>query len=110
MNVSDSVTFLFTDDNFGNLLRVPLANETNREGGSGICYHFGYVGPPRDYEWINTMQLVKSWEQMHLGYHRNAKQIWIANVQDLKPYVSSLESIWSCHVEMSADRDCMSCR
>lgn len=46
------------------------------------------VGDPRDYKWINTMQLQKVWEQMHLSYQRNARQIWVVNVGDLKPLVS----------------------
>ncbi|PLB46014.1 hypothetical protein P170DRAFT_467185 [Aspergillus steynii IBT 23096] len=86
MNVSDLVTLMWADDNFGNLLRVPWANETDRPGGAGVYYHFGYVGDPRNYEWISTVQLVKTWEQMHLAYEKGAREIWIANSQDIKPY------------------------
>ncbi|CAG8644689.1 9445_t:CDS:2, partial [Acaulospora colombiana] len=39
----------------------------------------------RNYKWINTIQLVKTWEQMHLAYERQARKIWIVNVGDLKP-------------------------
>ncbi|KAL3483468.1 hypothetical protein BJX62DRAFT_249461 [Aspergillus germanicus] len=84
MNVSEMVTLMWTDDNFGNLLRVPTADETKRSGGAGVYYHFGYVGDPRSYEWISSNQLVKAWEQMHFAYQRNAREIWIANIQDLK--------------------------
>lgn len=87
MKVPDDVTLLWTDDNSGNLIRVPLASETKRAGGAGVYYHFDYVGGPRNYKWINTIQLVKTWEQMHLAYNKNARQIWIANVGDLKPLV-----------------------
>jgi hypothetical protein len=65
MNVSELVTLMWTDDNFGNLLRVPTSDETGRSGGAGVYYHFGYVGDPRSYEWISSNQLVKAWEQMH---------------------------------------------
>ncbi|KAH7131150.1 hypothetical protein EDB81DRAFT_906025 [Dactylonectria macrodidyma] len=85
MEVPDTVTLLWTDDNAGNLLRTPLANETDREAGAGVYYHFDYVGAPRSYKWINTIQLVKTWEQMHLAYEKGAREIWIANVGDLKP-------------------------
>lgn len=88
MNVSEHITLMWTDDNFGNLNRIPLANETDRIGGHGIYYHFGYVGEPRSYEWISTIQMMKTWEQMHLAYERGARSIWIANVQDIKPHVS----------------------
>ncbi|KAH7325672.1 hypothetical protein B0I35DRAFT_466743 [Stachybotrys elegans] len=85
LHVPDTVTLLWTDDNSGNIVRVPIANETDRVAGAGVYYHFDYVGAPRSYKWINTIQLVKTWEQMHLAYNKNARQIWIANVGDLKP-------------------------
>ncbi|CAK7212407.1 hypothetical protein SEUCBS140593_001493 [Sporothrix eucalyptigena] len=84
MNVSDDVTLLWSDDNRGNIRRVPIANETARRGGSGMYYHFDYVGDPRNYKWINTIQLQKTWEQMTLAYHRGVQNIWLVNVGDLK--------------------------
>ncbi|KAH8887463.1 hypothetical protein GQ53DRAFT_827247 [Thozetella sp. PMI_491] len=89
MDVSDDVTLLWSDDNRGNIRRVPIANETARAGGSGIYYHFDckyspYVGDPRNYKWINTIQLQKTWEQMTLAHDRGIRNIWIANVGDLK--------------------------
>lgn len=93
MKVPDDVTLLWTDDNVGNLIRVPIANETNRAGGAGVYCHFDYVGSPRNYKWINTIQLVKTWEQMHLAYNKNVRQIWLFNVGDLKPLVSVLHLI-----------------
>lgn len=88
MEVPDSVTLLWTDDNAGNLLRTPLSNETDRSAGHGVYYHFDYVGSPRNYKWINTIQLSKTWEQMHLAYEKGAREIWIVNVGDIKPLVS----------------------
>ncbi|KAK2759572.1 hypothetical protein CKAH01_16648 [Colletotrichum kahawae] len=85
MEVPDSVTLLWTDDNPGNLLRTPLSNETDRSAGHGVYYHFDYVGSPRNYKWINTIQLSKTWEQMHLAYEKGAREIWIVNVGDIKP-------------------------
>ena len=69
----------------GNNRRLPLQNETGRPGGAGVYYHFDYVGDPRDYKWINTIQLQKTWEQMNLAYERDASMIWIVNVGDIKP-------------------------
>ncbi|KAK9471182.1 uncharacterized protein V1510DRAFT_219005 [Dipodascopsis tothii] len=85
MTVPDDVTLLWADDNWGNARRLPAENETDRSGGSGIYYHFDYVGDPRDYKWINTIQLERVWEQLHLTYERQARQVWIVNVGDLKP-------------------------
>ncbi|KAL2834706.1 hypothetical protein BJY01DRAFT_259440 [Aspergillus pseudoustus] len=101
MTVPDSVTLLWTDDNSGNLVRVPLANETDRIAGAGVYYHFDYVGSPRSYKWINTIQLVKTWEQMHLAYEKNARQIWIANVGDIK----GLEVPLTQFMDMAYDMD-----
>ncbi|KAI5793688.1 hypothetical protein DFH27DRAFT_485299 [Peziza echinospora] len=83
--VPEDITLLWADDNWGNIRRLPMANETSRKGGAGVYYHFDYVGDPRDYKWINTNQLQKTWEQMTLAYERHARQIWIVNVGDLKP-------------------------
>jgi hypothetical protein len=84
MTVPEDITLLWVDDNWGNIRRFPLSNETNRSGGAGVYYHFDYVGDPRDYKWINTIQLEKTWEQMHMAYERGADRIWVVNVGDLK--------------------------
>ncbi len=85
MRVPDDVTLLLCDDNWGNIRRLPVLNEKPRKGGYGIYYHFDYVGGPRNYKWINTNPLPRIWEQMHLAWEYNARQIWIVNVGDIKP-------------------------
>ncbi|KAL2024908.1 hypothetical protein VTK56DRAFT_3607 [Thermocarpiscus australiensis] len=84
LQVPDDVTLLWADDNWGNIRRLPLLNETQRAGGAGVYYHFDYVGGPRDYKWINTIQLSKTAEQMHMAYARGADRIWVVNVGDMK--------------------------
>lgn len=88
MTVEDDITLLWADDNFGNNRRLPVGNETERSGGAGVYYHFDYVGDPRSYKWINTVQMAKTWEQMYLAYERQARTIWVVNVGDIKPKVS----------------------
>ncbi|KAI0473912.1 hypothetical protein GGR56DRAFT_556660 [Xylariaceae sp. FL0804] len=83
--VPDDITLLWADDNWGNVRRVPINNETSRAGGAGVYFHFDYVGDPRDYKWINTIQLQKTAEQMQLSYAHGADRIWVVNVGDLKP-------------------------
>jgi hypothetical protein len=85
MRVPDDVTLLLCDDNWGNIRRLPKLTDPPRSGGYGIYYHFDYVGGPRNYKWINTNNIARVWEQMHLAYEYNARQIWIVNVGDLKP-------------------------
>lgn len=71
LTVPDDITLLWADDNWGNMRRLPIGNETNRSGGAGVYYHFDYVGTPRDYKWINTIQLQKTVEQV--SYFCNVK-------------------------------------
>ena len=85
MRVPDDVTLLLCDDNWGNIRKLPKSGEPARKGGYGIYYHFDYVGDPRNYKWLNTNPISKTWEQMHLAYEYDAKQVWIVNVGDLKP-------------------------
>ncbi|MGN6417942.1 MAG: glycosyl hydrolase 115 family protein [Pseudobacter sp.] len=85
MRVPDDVTLLLCDDNWGNIRRLPRPGSQPRKGGYGIYYHFDYVGGPRNYKWINTNPLPRVWEQMHLAWEHDVKQIWIVNVGDLKP-------------------------
>ncbi|MBX6365666.1 MAG: glycosyl hydrolase 115 family protein, partial [Gemmatimonadetes bacterium] len=85
MRVPDDVTLLFSDDNWGNIRRLPAEKDRARPGGFGIYYHFDYVGGPRNYKWLNTNPIARVWEQMNLAYRRGADRIWIVNVGDLKP-------------------------
>jgi hypothetical protein len=91
MRVPDDVTLLWCDDNWGNIRRLPTAEERKRSGGAGIYYHFDYVGDPRNYKWINTNPIAKVWEQMNLALKYGADRIWIVNVGDLKPMEFPIE-------------------
>ncbi len=85
MTVPDDVTLLFSDDNWGNIRRLPDADAAPRAGGYGVYYHVDYVGGPRSYKWINKTQIERVWEQMHLALAHGADRLWILNVGDLKP-------------------------
>ncbi|MEO5714479.1 MAG: glycosyl hydrolase 115 family protein [Luteolibacter sp.] len=92
MRVPDDVTLLWPDDNWGNIRRLPAtAEERNRSGGSGVYYHFDYVGGPRNYKWLNTNPLPKIQEQMNLAWQHGADRVWIVNVGDLKPMEVPIE-------------------
>ncbi|PGH05489.1 hypothetical protein AJ79_06796 [Helicocarpus griseus UAMH5409] len=85
LRVPEDIILLWADDNWGNIQRLPIGNETDRSGGAGVYYHFDYVGGTRNYKWINTISLQKTWEQMNVAYERQAREMWIVNVGDLKP-------------------------
>ncbi len=91
MRVPDDVTLLWCDDNWGNIRRLPTAEERKRSGGAGIYYHFDYVGGPRSYKWLNTNSITKVWEQMNLAQAYGANRIWVVNVGDLKPMEFPIE-------------------
>ncbi|KAI8990382.1 hypothetical protein BD414DRAFT_483452 [Trametes punicea] len=86
MRVPDDIALMWTDDNWGNIRRLPLVSERNRTGGAGVYYHIDYVGDPRDYKWITSSQIEKTYEQMSLAVARDAVRIWVLNVGDMKPY------------------------
>lgn len=85
MKAPDDVTLLFSDDNWGQIRRLPSVDAPERAGGYGVYYHFDYVGGPRNYKWLNTNQIEKVWQQMDLAWESGVDRVWIVNVGDLKP-------------------------
>jgi len=91
MRVPDDVTLLWAEDNWGNVRRLPTADERRRSGGAGIYYHFDYHGGPRSYQWLNTNPISKIWDQMSLSKQYGADRIWIVNVGHFKGYEFPME-------------------
>ena len=85
LRVPDDVTVLLCDDNWGNVRRLPTAEEKKRKGGWGLYYHVDYVGAPRNSKWINVTPIQNMWEQLQLAYNGGIQKLWILNVGDLKP-------------------------
>ncbi|MCR5455003.1 MAG: glycosyl hydrolase 115 family protein, partial [Bacteroidales bacterium] len=82
LSVPDDVTILVSDDNWGNIRRVP---DMQRKGGWGIYYHVDYVGAPRNSKWLNITQTQQMFEQLSLAYDFGIEKLWVLNVGDLKP-------------------------
>jgi hypothetical protein len=91
MRVPDDVTLLWAEDNWGNVRRLPTADERKRSGGAGVYYHFDYHGGPRSYQWINTSPIPKIWDQMSLAKQYGADRIWIVNVGHFRGYEIPIE-------------------
>jgi len=85
MRVPDDVTLLLCDDNWGHVRILPSPEASPRKGGYGMYYHFDFVGGPRSYKWLNTVQIERVWEQMRLTWEYGVREIWLVNVGDLKP-------------------------
>lgn len=85
LRMPDDVMILISDDNWGDIRRVPTAAERSRKGGWGIYYHVDYVGAPRNTKWLNVTQTQQMFEQLSLAYDFGIQRMWILNVGDLKP-------------------------
>ena len=86
LRVPDDVTLLWAEDNWGDVRRLPTAEERKRAGGAGVYYHFDYHGGPRSYQWVNTSPIAKIWDQMSLAKQYGADRVWIVNVGHFKGY------------------------
>ncbi len=91
MRVPEDVTLLWAEDNWGNVRRLPTADERARSGDAGVYYHFDYHGGPRSYQWINTNPIAKIYDQLSLARQYGADRIWIVNTGHLKGYEFPLE-------------------
>ncbi len=85
MRVPDDVLILLCEDNWGDVRRVPNAEERKHKGGWGLYYHVDYVGAPRNSKWLNVTQTQQMFEQLSLAYDHGIQRMWILNVGDLKP-------------------------
>ncbi len=81
----DDMMLLLSDDNFGNTRTLPTPDNRDRAAGWGLYYHFDYHGDPISYEWVNSTPITKAWEQLTSAYAFGIRDLWIANVGDLRP-------------------------
>jgi len=85
LRVPDDVTILLSDDNWGDVRKLPTAAERHRKGGWGLYYHVDYVGAPRNSKWLNVTPIQNMWEQLQLTRAYGVDRLWVLNVGDLKP-------------------------
>lgn len=85
LRAPDDVIMLLCDDNWGNVRRLPNAEERKHPGGWGMYYHVDYVGAPRNSKLLNVTPIQNMWEQLELTYDYGVDKLWILNVGDLKP-------------------------
>lgn len=85
LRVPDDVIILLSDDNWGNVRRLPNVEERKHPGGWGIYYHVDYVGAPRNSKWLNVTPIQHMWEQLQLTFDYGVDKLWVLNVGDIKP-------------------------
>lgn len=95
----DDVTVVVTDDNWGNLRKLPDQSLEERSGGYGLYYHYDYVGGGRNYKWVDTNLLPNIWDQLNQAYSYGIDRLWVVNVGDMKamelPLQFFLDYAWS---------------
>ena len=86
MKVPDDAIILLSDDNWGDIRRLPTPEERqNHKGGFGMYYHVDYVGAPRNSKWLNVSPIQHIWDQLSLTWQYGVDKLWVLNVGDLKP-------------------------
>jgi hypothetical protein len=85
VKVPDDVTIVWPDDNFGYIRQFASPEEAGRSGGSGVYYHLSYLGYPLAYLWLGTTPPALVQEEMTHAWDKGARNVWIANVGDIKP-------------------------
>lgn len=84
LRAPDDVTVVFTDDNWGNMRKLPDPSLPPRAGGYGMYYHFDYVGGGRNYKWVDTINMANTWEQLNTAKSYGVDRLWVVNVGDMK--------------------------
>ena len=85
LKVPDDISLIWVDDNYGYMKRLSDSKEQKRKGGSGVYYHFSYLGAPHDNLWLNTTPPVLMYEELIKAYKTGANRYWLVNVGDIKP-------------------------
>ncbi len=86
MKVPDDAIILLSDDNWGDIRRLPSQEELkSHKGGFGMYYHVDYVGAPRNTKWLNVTPIQHMWDQLELTWQYGVDRLWVLNVGDLKP-------------------------
>lgn len=86
LKVPKDAIILFSDDNWGDIRRLPSPEERKKhKGGFGMYYHVDYVGAPRNTKWLNVTPIQHMWDQLTLTYQYGVDRLWVLNVGDLKP-------------------------
>lgn len=91
LSIPDDVCLLWTDDNFGNILRYPSSAEQSRKGGNGLIFHLSQKGAPKDNLWLSAYSPSQMISQLTQGYNHGLQRIWVLGAGSIKPLEYSIE-------------------
>jgi hypothetical protein len=105
LQLPDDITIIWPNDSHGYIRRLSLPEENLRKGGTGIYYHFSYLGRPHGYYWLATTHPALVRNEMYKGWIRGSDKIWLVNVGDIKPreYLTELFLDMAWEVERFSD-------
>ena len=102
LKVSDDITLVWVDDNYGYMKRVSSPEEQKRSGRAGVYYHISYLGGPHDYLWLNTTPPVLMYEELKKAYDHGADRYWLLNVGDIKPMELGIQTFMDMAWDINA--------
>ncbi len=97
MDLPEDITIVWPDDNYGYMKQLSGPQEQKRPDGSGVYYHFSYLGWPHEYLWLCTTPPTLIWEELKKSYDYDARNLWVMNVGDIKP----AEYEWQLSMDMA---------
>ena len=94
LELSDDLTLIWVNDNFGYMRRYPCETERRRSGGNGLYYHNSYWahnGTGMSYLFINSIPLAHTGNELKKSYESGIRKVWVLNVGGLKPLEQDME-------------------
>lgn len=92
LELSEDITLIWVNDNFGYMRRFPDQKELKRSGGHGLYYHSSYWGHPgMSYLFINSIPLAHTGNELRKSYESGIRKIWVLNVGSIKPLEQDIE-------------------
>lgn len=86
LKVSEDLTLIWVNDNYGYVRRYPDEHEKKRKGGNGLYYHNSYWSPPgNSYLFINSIPLAHTKNELKKAYKEGIRKLWITNFGCIKP-------------------------
>ncbi len=92
LKISEDITLIWSNDNYGYVRRYPSKEEQKRKGGHGIYYHNSYWAPPgRSYLFICSIPLAQTKYELEKAYENGIQKLWVMNVGAMKPLEQEIE-------------------